>query len=118
MLCFIKKLDDVQNPKQDKQYTYNVTLRCILTTTAVWKTMIITYCECVCSLTYPACNEMSMHHIVTSDLPQSTLFFHIISKKGTLKKNSEYKMFRFPLQLSSATFLILTRTERDTIKNV
>jgi hypothetical protein len=64
---------------------------------------------------------MRMRHTVICGLSAST-FFHIISKKARFSggKVTEHinVCFDFSLQLLSKTFLILTRTERDIIKNV
>jgi hypothetical protein len=43
------------------------------------KAISITYCECVCSLSYPAYKEHAPYYIVTYGLSSSTIFFYIIS---------------------------------------
>ena len=43
------------------------------------KTISITYSECVCSLSYPACNAHAPYYIVICDLSGCTIFFRIIS---------------------------------------
>jgi len=42
------------------------------------KVVSITYPECVCSLSYPACNAHAPHYIIVFCLSGSTVFFHII----------------------------------------
>jgi hypothetical protein len=39
----------------DRQCTCNVTLSCGLATIVVVEKQCVTYCECVCNLSYPAC---------------------------------------------------------------
>jgi len=67
----------------------------------------------VCSLWYPACNAHSSYYVICG-LSPSTLYFHFIPQTPRLKTTY---VFRFSLQLSSETFLILRRTERDMITN-
>ena len=43
------------------------------------KAIRITSTECVCSLSYPACNAHAPYYIVICGLSGSTVFFHIIS---------------------------------------
>jgi hypothetical protein len=83
------------------------------------KAIIITYSGCVCSLRYPACNAHAPYfHLWPAPL---YYFFFPHLKNGTIfEKKKLLKMksaFWFSLQLSSETFLILGRTERDMIKN-
>jgi len=61
--------------------------------------------------------------ILSSGLPRSTIFFHIISQtarfSGEKKKLTDTKCVSwFRLQRLSETFLILRRNEQDMIKNV
>ena len=84
------------------------------------KSISITYSECVFVISVMR-NAMRIRHIVMSVLPRSAIFFHIISKKGTIfgKMLQNIKcVFWYSLQLFSETFLILTRTKRDMIINV
>jgi hypothetical protein len=41
---------------------------------------------CVCSLRYPVCNAHAPYYFVIWGLPRFTIFFHIISQTGQLKK--------------------------------
>jgi hypothetical protein len=63
---------------------------------------------------------MRVGHIVICGLSGSTLFFHVIPQTAQFSKNfTEHKVwFSSSSQISSATFLILRRTERDMIKKV
>ena len=70
-------------------------------------------------------HAVRMRHIAICGLPPSTIIFHIFlltarfSKKIKNKKLLNTKcVFWFSVQLSSETFLVLRRTERDVIKNV
>ena len=62
-------------------------------------------------------HAMRMRRIVIFGLPGSTIFFHVISLMARLPKKkmlSNMKcIFRFYLQLSSETFLILRGNEKD-----
>jgi len=67
-------------------------------------------------------HAMRMCHTVICCLPNTTIFFHIISytrfrgeKNYWAKKNA---CFDFFLQIPTEMFLILKRTDRDVIKNV
>ena len=60
--------------KQDRQCTYNVTLRRARASTVAVKKKIITYSECV-FVDLGIQHTMRMRHIVVSQ----ALFFHIIS---------------------------------------
>jgi len=90
---------------------------------------------CVCSIRYPACSAHGLYYTVICGLPVSKQILHIIGQtaRSGKKKFIEHKMcvlilgkkefpdtecvFGFSLQLLSETFLILTRKERDMIKN-
>jgi hypothetical protein len=64
-------------------------------------------------------HAIRMRHIIICGLPRCT-FFHIFHKRHDFRKkflNLEC-VFRFPLQRSSETFLILRRNERHMIKNL
>jgi hypothetical protein len=85
------------------------------------KAISITQPQCVFfgSLRYPACNAHA--RIVICGLPCSTIFFHISQKTQFSKKKKLLNtkcVFWFSLQLSSETFFILRRNERDIIKSV
>jgi hypothetical protein len=61
---------------------------------------------------------MHMSHIITCDLPGSTIFFYNILQIARLqKKLLNVICVLISLQLFSETFLILRRTERDIKKH-
>ena len=65
--------------KQERQCTYNVTLRCVRATiVVVEKAMGIIQPECV-FVALGIQHAMRMRHTLIYDLPRSTTFFHIIS---------------------------------------
>ena len=79
-----------------------------------WKIMCITQRMCVCSLRNPAC---AYCHLWPSSL--YNIFPHYLINGTFLKKIIRHKhVFRVSLQLSSEVFFILTRPERDIIRNV
>jgi len=98
----LKNLDDVQSPKQDKQYMYNVTLRCILTTIVVWRSnKYYILWVCVCSLSYPACNQYAQYcYLWPATL--YTVLPHHLKKAQFKKKNSGHKI---SVLISSTTFV-------------
>jgi hypothetical protein len=62
-----------------------------------------------------------MHHTVICGLFSSAKFFHVISQTALFSKkklSNTKRLFRFPLQLLSETFLVIRRTERDMMKRV
>jgi len=64
---------------------------------------------------------MHMCHVVTSSLPDSTIFFHIISGAGAAaagKFLSIICVFSFSLKLLSEAFLTVRRNEQDMIKHI
>jgi len=101
-----------QENKQDREYTYNVTLRHVCATIVALEKL------CVCSLRYPACDAIApfcrlspawLCRIFPRYLIHSMSFEELLNVKC---------VFWFSLQLLSATFLILSRIERDMVKNV
>ena len=74
-------------------------------------------CVCVCDLSYPASNPRAPYcHLWPA---RSTTFFHIISYTARFSKKKVIKhksVFLFTLQVMSATFFILGKTERDMFK--
>lgn len=100
----------VNSCKQDRQYTYNVSLR--------WKAMSILYCECVCSLRYPAWKAHAQCCVVIwGPLWLDHVFPHCLINGTILGRNTEHKIF-FALQLLSERFFILSIYKRDIITNV
>ena len=83
------------------------------------KAILITQPECICSLSYPACNAHAPYwHLWPAPLyiifPYYLINGTIIEKKVTKDKC----VFWFCLQLLSETFLTLTKNERVMIKIV
>ena len=79
------------------------------------KAISVTYSECV-FVALGILHAMLKPHIVICGLPCSAIFFHVISNGTIFEKYIEYKMcFDFLYKFLSETFLILRRTERDTI---
>ena len=76
--------------------------------------IIITYFECV-FVALRVLPAMRISHIVVCGLCGSTILFHIISQKASLKKVIEHNgCFAFSINMP----LVLRRTERDVIINV
>jgi hypothetical protein len=83
------------------------------------KTIIVTYYECV-FVALVIQHAFRVLHIVICDLSGPKLFLYILSQRTRFSKkkllNSKC-VFQVSLQLSAATFLIIKRTERNTIYN-
>jgi hypothetical protein len=107
--------------KQQRQCTYDVTLRHVRANSvvAVEGNKYYTIWVCICSLSYPACNEHAPYcHLWTT--PLYNIFPTLSRKRYDLKKKKLLDpkcVFWFSLRLSE-TFLILRRNERDVTKNV
>jgi hypothetical protein len=72
--------DDVSDRRQDRQCTYNVTLRRLRAViVAVESNKYYIFRVCVCSPRYPVRNAHAPYYFVICYLPGSTIFFHIIS---------------------------------------
>ena len=97
----------------------SVTLRCVhVTTAAVAKQYLLHILSvCVCSLRCPACREHAPYRHLWSFRLCYIFPHYLINNMNFGKKLLNTKcVFWFSLQLSSETFLILTRTERYMIK--
>jgi hypothetical protein len=78
-----------------------------------------TFRVCVCGLRYPACNAHGPYCRLWPVWLYSIIPHYLI--KGTISEKKLLNMkgvFWFSLQLLSETFFILSRIERDIIKNV
>jgi hypothetical protein len=78
---------------------------------------------CAPSHSYPKRIARAPYHIVICGLYGSILSFHSALKNGTIFEKKERDtehiiVFEFSLQVSSETFLILRKMQRDTIVNV
>ena len=74
---------------------------------------------CVCSLGHPACNAHAPYcHLWPA--PLQNIFPHYLINGTIFEKQilNTKCVFWFSLQLLSATFLIIWRTERDMVKNL
>ena len=108
--------------EQHRQCVYDIkTRRVRATNVAVEKQWILhSLSVCICSLRYPACNAHAPYcHLWPA--PLYNIFFTFSHKRLEFRKKKLLNIkcvFWFALQVFSETFLILRRTERDTIKNV
>ena len=74
---------------------------------------------CVCSLKYSASNAHEPYCLLYTASLYNIFPHYLINGTIFVKKLSDTKrVFRVSLQLSSETFFILRRTERDMLKNV
>jgi hypothetical protein len=107
--------------EKDQHYTYNVTLGGVRASfVAVEKQYYYIFRVCVCSLRYPACNARAPYCRLWP-VRLYNIFPHYLINGTILGGGGELFnikcVFWLSMQLLSATFLILTRTERDVIKN-
>jgi hypothetical protein len=105
--------------REERQCTYSVTLRRFRLTIVAMEKQCVLHILSVCSLSYPACNTHApcchlwpakLYNIFPRYLINRTIF-------GKKKLSTKF-VFWFSLRLLCETFLILTRIERDIIKNV
>ena len=75
--------------KQDRHCTYTVTSSGVRATILQWKSISITYSECVFVALGTECARR-VGHFVICGLSRSTVFFHIISQMVRLKKKTSY----------------------------
>jgi hypothetical protein len=113
--------------QQDRQCTWNVTMRRIHESLLQWKSskyyLLVCMCKCACAYVHVASlfqHATRMRHIVTSLVAhQSPLSFSTLSHKryDFRKKVIEHKMCVLIIcTILSKTFLILRRIQRDVIK--
>ena len=105
--------------KQDRRYTYNLTMKRLrVTNCCSEKAIIITYSVCMCRISYSACHTHAPFSVDISGPSNSTRFFQIISQAACISKNlylAQNVCFDF---LLSERVLIHRITERDMIKNM
>jgi len=68
----------IDNTSNVCMYKYNIGVRSCNNFCHA-KALSVMYFECVCSLSYPACNEHALYYIVICSLSGCSIFFHIIS---------------------------------------
>ena len=106
--------------KQDRQYTYNVTMRRFHSTIVAEqnnKYYILWVCVCVALVIQHA---QRMRHIVMCRLYGST-YFSTLSHKRKIPDKKKWNIkfvFWFPLQILSEKFPIIRRIERDKVIDV
>ena len=101
---------------------YNIILRCICATTVAVEKQWVLHKLCVFSLWYPGCNVHAPHYHLWPVLFYNFFPHYLINSMlfggGGKEKLSNIKcLFWVSLKNLSETFLILTRTEWDMIKN-
>jgi hypothetical protein len=100
--------------EQDRQCTYNVTLRRVRVTIVVVEKQYYILCVCIRSLSYPACNAHAPHcHLWPTRLYD--IFPHYLINGTIFGKKKSYGIQKCVL-IFSKTFLILRRNERRMIK--
>ena len=90
--------------KQDRQCTYNVTLRRVRITT--WM--------CICNRSYPTCNWHAPYYVLICGLSGCTIFYHEFRKKY----DCTWNVFWFSQQRLTELFIILQRIQRDSVIHV
>ena len=90
--------------KQDRQWTYDVTLRRVRATiVAVEKQLSVTQPECVfCSLRHPACSAHEPHHLWPAWLYN---IFPNCLKNGTIFNKKKFTEHNMCVSIFSATFI-------------
>jgi hypothetical protein len=108
-----------QDIVQDRQCTLNVICGRDHATVIVVEKQYVLYIlsVCVCSLSYPACNAHASYCHLWSVWLYSIFSHYLINGTILLKKLLNIQcVFRVSLQILSAIFFILRRTERDMIE--
>jgi hypothetical protein len=119
MRHFLRKV----GKKQNRQWTYYVTLRHFLVTIVeVGKQSVLYIVSVRVSVASVMQHAMRVGHIVMCDLHRYKNFFHIVSQTARFSRKKVCLnikcVFRVSLQHLSETFFIRRRIERDGIKNV
>jgi hypothetical protein len=107
-----------KHQQQNRLCTYNIPIRHVGAT--IFAREISNYYifwECVCSLTYPACNA-DVQNCSLWPAQFHNIFPHYLINNINFGKSLLNIKCVFSIQILSETFLILTRIKRDMIKNV
>ena len=89
----------------DRQSTYNVTLRSVpVTIVAVENQKSITYSECVCSLIYPECKAHAPYYIFICSLSGPTIFSTLSHKCHDFRKKKKVTEYKTRVLIFSTTF--------------
>jgi hypothetical protein len=105
-----------QNKTRQEKYVWRNTEALSCNHCCCWKAIIVTYSDCVCSLSYPACKAHASHQ-------EPVWLYHIFPllchKWHNLGKRFERKMCDVIFSTTfSEILLILRRIQQDLITNV